>query len=543
MLIQMRKYIIGLLIFFIPFNIISQLSEKELISVIKHNEISKVSKYLKNKKNDPNLLIGSQNVPIIHYAAGLNKVKVVEMLINAGADINILYYNDTPLMTAIYYGHPQVVKLLLKRGADVNYKDSKHRTAAIKAVRYNKPELLKILYESKADLAIKNKKGKSAIDYAYELQNIECYKYLKGITENKYKNKVFPEYFDGPYIFWQGKSKLTATYLINDRQTNETLRIDSVLMYKKDKTELNKIGQAFKIPIRRVKNTSSSTFEFYDVEKIMAIGDLHGEFDTFQKFLINNKVIDKNYNWSFGKGHLVLAGDIFDRGTKVSECFWLLYKLEAEAEKQGGKVHFVLGNHEIMQISGDKRYLSRKYLNLFNRLGINYTDFYDESTEIGRWLRSKNSVIKINDIIFLHGGLSRELVDKKISLSTINSTIRTIINRKIPEPITQMEEFIISDSGPLWYRGYIKLDTNYYKNTGLKYDITQKKVDEIISFYKAKAIVFANTHVKEITPLFNFKLYGIDIPFAESKVELQGLYIENGHFYKSFLNGTNKIIR
>ncbi len=333
-----------------------------------------------------------------------------------------------------------------------------------------------------------------------------------------------------------------VSYLVNDSQKNEISRIDSIITFEKDETILKRKKQAFEIPIKRTKKKDTQPFKYSQVSKIMAIGDLHGEFDSFSNFLIKNKVINESYNWTFGKGHLVLAGDIFDRGPDVIKCFWLLYKLENEAVEHGGRVHFILGNHEIMQIRGDKRYLAKKHLNLFNSLGLDYTRFYKADTELGKWLRTKNTIIKLNDIIFVHGGISPELVDNKLKINLINSTVRNIINRKVPQAITPLEEFILSNIGPLWYRGYIKLSSSYYDETSLKYEITQEKVDKITRFYSAKAIVFANTHVKEISPMFNFKLFGIDIPFAELNIEFQGLYIEDGHFYKALSDGTKKII-
>ena len=63
--------------------------------------------------------------------------------------------------------------------------------------------------------------------------------------------------------------------------------------------------------------------------------------------------MDSACHWTFGKGHLVICGDLFDRGNDVTAELWLLYKLEEEAKEKGGYVHTILGNHEIMNLSGD----------------------------------------------------------------------------------------------------------------------------------------------------------------------------------------------
>ena len=539
---KVKSILIILSTFLISQACFAQLSEEQLLAAIKLDDITRVRSYFENKDNNPNMLIGDRKVPLIHYVSGINKYNTIEILIEAGADLNALYYDENPVMTAIYYNNFKIVDLLLKKGVDVNFKNVDGRTAAIIAAKYNKLEALKLLKSYEADFTIRDKSKKSAIDYAWELQHVECYLFLSKNSKNKYSNMPTPSYFDGPYVSWEGKSKLKVTYLISDSNSNKTKKLDSVIIYKKKAPILKHGNSPFEISLRKTRRNQSVPSEFKNINKIMAIGDLHGEFDTFKDFLIKNKIIDNNFNWIFGNGHLVVAGDIFDRGSKVNECLWLLYKLEAEAQKQDGDVHFILGNHEVMQISGDKSYLSEKYRFLYNKLGLNYTDAYNERTELGRWLRTRNTVIRINDILFVHGGLSNKLVERKITTNSINSIVKKIINRKDKEPKTNIEELILGNNGPLWYRGYIKLGNSYYQSTGTKYDITQEKVDGIIDYFKARVIVFANTHVKEISPMFNNKLFGIDIPFAGSNIELQGLYIENGKFYKAFMNGTKRIL-
>ncbi len=79
---------------------------------------------------------------------------------------------------------------------------------------------------------------------------------------------------------------------------------------------------------------------------MLVLSDPHGDLDCFVSVLKNNGVIGDRYEWTFGEGQLVVIGDVFDRGDDVVPIFWLLYKLEAEAVRQGGAVIFTLGNHE-----------------------------------------------------------------------------------------------------------------------------------------------------------------------------------------------------
>ena len=126
--------------------------------------------------------------------------------------------------------------------------------------------------------------------------------------------------------------------------------------------------------------------------------------------MINNKIVDKDLNWIFGGGHLVIVGDIFDRGDKVNEILWLVYELEGQAKEKGGRVHYLLGNHEYMVLYNDLRYIHDKYHISSKLLDLEYDQLYGNNTVLGRWIRSKPTMVKINDIIFTHAGISGDFI-------------------------------------------------------------------------------------------------------------------------------------
>ena len=129
---------------------------------------------------------------------------------------------------------------------------------------------------------------------------------------------------DGPYIFIK-KNKLIEKSIINGQVMSKGI-------------DINKYDTIY----------YPSKSSFSKVKKIAALSDIHGQFDLLIQLLKNNKIIDKNLNWNFNDGHLVIVGDVFDRGDKVNQILWLLYKLENQANKMGGHMHFLLGNHEYM---------------------------------------------------------------------------------------------------------------------------------------------------------------------------------------------------
>jgi ankyrin repeat protein len=533
----MRKFILLLYIFLISKALLAQYTGQDAINAIRYGKYTVLKDFLEQTKK-PDSLYGISKIPLLHYAVSLDKTEAIEIIINAGADIELIYKKETPLMIAVLFKQKNALYTLLKKGANINGHNLDYETAFMLATKENDVEMMKLLYKLGADITLKDIKNFMALDYAYKMQNIDAYNFLKSKTEDKYSKKILPVYFDGPYVFLQNKNNVLINFFYNDSVKNKTYLTS-------DKKILNKEGfiienKYFPIKIESPKNNQKVSNRYKNINKIMAIGDLHGGFDELRTFLINNNITDEHLNWIWGNGHLVFAGDVFDRGDKVTECFWLIYKLEQEAKLSGGKVHFVLGNHEIMELSGDKRYLADKYIDLCNRLGFDYSKLYGNKTLLGKWIRTKNTVLIIDNILFVHGGIAPELIQKKISIQTINYTVRTVLNRKNKEPANATEELIMGVSGPLWYRGYIKLPYSYYKQTGQKFNFTEEKLDDILNFYKVKTIVFANTHVSHIEPLYNGKLYGIDIEFSKPNTDLEALLWENNHFYRILMNGTKQ---
>jgi hypothetical protein len=156
---------------------------------------------------------------------------------------------------------------------------------------------------------------------------------------------------------------------------------------------------------------------------------------------------------------------------------------------------------------------------------------------MGQWLRSKNAIVKLDDVLFVHGGISPELAKSDLTILLINNKIREVIQRDNIKPLDETEELLLGPSGPLWYRGYIRLSENYYKTTGEKFNFNEQKLDLILQKFNVKKIVFANTNVKEISPMYNNKLIGIDIPFTMPGVSLQGLFYD-GQLYKAYIDGS-----
>ncbi len=159
---------------------------------------------------------------------------------------------------------------------------------------------------------------------------------------------------EGPYVGYHGD-----WVVVRSIDPAGLVQVDSFPMAEKGNHPLsvrfsNHSGWDFMLPLRdKIENEPCDWpggWSYF-------ASDIEGEFEAFRNLLIANQVMDSLYRWTFGRGHLVICGDLFDRGNDVAAVLWLLYKLEDEARGMGGAVHTILGDHDIMNLSGDFRYV------------------------------------------------------------------------------------------------------------------------------------------------------------------------------------------
>ena len=139
----------------------------------------------------------------------------------------------------------------------------------------------------------------------------------------------------------------------------------------------------------------------------------------------------------------MITGDIFDRGPDVLPALWLLHRLEKEAKEAGGGVHLLLGNHEVMVLNGDLRYLHPKYHKVSEVFEKNYEDLFSDQSVLGQWLRSRPVLIKINDAIFAHGGFHPHLAEQNLTLQHINQTFKSaLVASELSKPRAGLAEVL-----------------------------------------------------------------------------------------------------
>jgi cytochrome oxidase Cu insertion factor (SCO1/SenC/PrrC family) len=336
---------------------------------------------------------------------------------------------------------------------------------------------------------------------------------------------------DGPYVFHNGDS-ITAYSISGASITNNRFGKAKTQMLQSQTDILNK---TFSFPLKQSLIIPQS--EYDRPEKLLVLSDIEGNFDAIRKLLQANKIIDGNFNWIFGKGHLVFAGDMFDRGEQVTECLWLIYSLEEKAQAAGGNVHFILGNHEHMNLIGNIKYVQQKYTDNAVLIGKTLPELYNENSELGRWLRTKNVIEKIGDLLFIHGGISRKLNQTPVTVTEVNQLARPYYAAYKRDYGDERINIILSDKiGPLWYRGYYQGGENADAENEI-----QQIIDSTLQKFNVAHIITGHTIVADtISMHFGGKVINTDTRHAEGKSE--ALLIEASNYYRVNSEGVRRLL-
>jgi hypothetical protein len=328
---------------------------------------------------------------------------------------------------------------------------------------------------------------------------------------------------DGPHIYWRSDSDAIVFYLCEQSFAGKRYEVRRTLRFN------GFCGDSATEYVIDTRTPKIEPYEFHDVPKIFAVSDIHGEYEALVDLLQAAGVIDEELRWSWDDGHLVIVGDIFDRGDKVTECLWLLYRLEQQAREADGRVHVLLGNHEIMVMRNDLRYVNPKYTDgIVQATGINYSDLYGPDMELGRWLRTKHVALELNHILFTHGGISPRLADDGVSLKKMNEMVRATIDLRTYAIVFDegaLGYYGDTELSPFWFRGY------HYAEPGRYARVKPEQVDSVLDAYDASAMVVGHTEVDSVVALYDGRVIGIDVPL-EKLGSLQGLLWNGGDLYR-----------
>lgn len=502
-----------------------QISEKEVLQSIKDGQTEALVMFL-NQGEDIDAQYDHGRYTLLNFAIRYGNLQAVKVLIRNGANPDIASKEKTPLIHAIVKNEVLILHYLISNGAKMDTAVRKGNTALIYAAKSGRMACVRMLIEHGAAAMLENNNGLTALDFANMANYPEIAKYLVKIIEMRNYYEGLPNYTDGPHMEWINDSLMRMFYMVYDTVMNYPVKYERFIPFASDTAYIKGFaGDSLSYTI--TKNNAPDNTDYKGVDKILAIGDIHGHFGALVNYLKINSIIDENLNWIWGSGHIVFLGDVFDRGNEVTESLWLIYQLDLKARRHGGRVHMLLGNHEVMVMLNDTRYLNRKYELFSNYFTRDYADFFNMNSILGHWLRTRNTVIRINDCIFSHAGISKPILDRRLSLARINKLLRDFlaVNPETPVIDADITSLILNAEGPLWYRGYIM-------DGIMGESIKDKHVEAILRFYDASKMIIAHTEVKKMTSLFDGKVIAIDVPIRTDIIVPEALLINNGKFYR-----------
>ncbi len=332
---------------------------------------------------------------------------------------------------------------------------------------------------------------------------------------------------EGPFVFFEN-NQMAVKYIRGSRDEGFTVE-----------SEYYPLGNAVTADVYFALDDSTFSFLlnqsgqiqpaiYNDNEPILAISDLEGNFHTFREFLLAHGVVNQHYDWQFGLGHLVLLGDMVDRGQAVTQLLWFIYKLEQQALLAGGRVHYILGNHEIKNLQGNMQSAAEKYTPIAGFLGKSSAELFAENTFWGRWLAAKNTVEMINGHLFVHGGLHPDVVKHQWSINAMNQRVRDYYRQMYYPGLTdeKTESLLSTETGPAWFRGY------------LREEVTDDEFESVLAFYNARSMIVGHTIQFSVNSLFDNRLFAIDVKHPNDyrssfpNKSSEGLLIQDGQFYR-----------
>ena len=275
---------------------------------------------------------------------------------------------------------------------------------------------------------------------------------------------------------------------------------------------------------------------FAQQQRIVAVGDLHGDYDAWTTIARASGLVDAKGGWAGGKTILVQMGDITDRWSDSLKIVRSLQRLQKEAPRKGGKVFVILGNHEAMNVLGDNRYTTpgeyaafvdgqssarRDHVYEANRakaeafargenptiapeqvqaqwmvehpLGwVEHRLAWSPSGELGKWAAGNPAILKIDGTLFVHGGISAEYAKQPIDA----------VNKRVADAMTTADDSpasVLTDPlGPLWYRGLVALDKDAQAERAAAKPpspplTSEQELDGALASYGARRLVIAHT--------------------------------------------------
>lgn len=238
--------------------------------------------------------------------------------------------------------------------------------------------------------------------------------------------------------------------------------------------------------------------EYNKIEKIIALGDIHGDLNAFKNCLRKSNLINLQDRWIGGNVHVVQVGDILDRKPRSEDSsdedsefiiISFILKLQIEAYLNGGGYHPIIGNHELMNIMGIFDYVSNMGMRHFRSFNER-KEYFRQGGDFCKYLACGwNPVIKINNCLFCHGGISK-LNASKYTIREINEIMRSrLYSNKYDMNNMIFQNLFIGEKSILWNRDY--------SNNEPENQVTLQEIKYVLEKYGCKYMIIGHTPYSE----------------------------------------------
>jgi hypothetical protein len=279
--------------------------------------------------------------------------------------------------------------------------------------------------------------------------------------------------------------------------------------------------------------------DWQGVGRVVAVGDIHGDCDALIAVLKMAGILGDSGRWVGGPSQVVQIGDIPARGPQTRQAYDLLMRLEIEALDSGGMLHPLIGNHDAGVMYGDLRNVQPEEYSEFREAGseerlakafeeetaslrkpgrlaraeefeyhkktwferhppgfVEHRAAFGPDGKYGSWIRRHKAVIRINDTLFVHGGISPKHARRP------RAEMNGIIQRELLRPSDLPPGLSTDTQGPLWYRGLAEEEEK----------TLAAHLQAVLRFHKVNRIVIGHTVTRSaILPRFGGRVINIDL--------------------------------
>lgn len=303
----------------------------------------------------------------------------------------------------------------------------------------------------------------------------------------------------------------------------------------------------------------TSPFEWDGVSKVTAVGDVHGDFDALVKILFTEGLINQKYQWIGGDRHLVMLGDLIAGGDRSKDVIELIISLETQSRKSGGRVHSLLGNHDLIVASGDFDSLSKKDRQAFvdekltkpKDVNQKLSEMFLGDGRYSNWMASRPIILRINDQLYVHAGIDDRISGIAISqLNRIAAEWILFFQGRGKEPDAKTGWIVGFRNGKfhhnegLAFNRDFKITREVRKQDGKapKGAIKRKELHELLSEFMARQMVIGHVptpenKIKLKHPYYRRLVVSVDTQISDHKQgRLSSLDVVNGELKKRYFD-------